>query len=177
MAEIPRKNTSNQTNLVYFAALACQQLSSLPLETYDLIYFPGGHGPMFDLAKDDQMALLVSKWFEQGRHKVLSAICHGPAAMIGMKVGQKPLLDGHQVCCFTDNEERKFASVDIERELPFLLETRLRQLGAKTVSADVMAECVVSSPAANGNLIVTGQNPASAKALGMNLVASLRVKA
>ena len=84
-------------------------------------------------------------------------------------------VDGHMISCFTDNEERKVASVDIERELPFLLETRLRQLGAKTVSADFMAECVVQSPAPNGNLLVSGQNPASAKALGVHLVAALRV--
>ncbi len=131
---------------------------------------------MFDLAKDEQLALLVSKWFEQGRHKVLSAICHGSASMVQMKVGQKPLVQGLMVSCFTDNEERKTGSVDVERELPFLLETRLRQLGAKTVAADFMAECIVDSPAANGNLVVTGQNPASAKALGIHLVSALRAQ-
>jgi putative intracellular protease/amidase len=122
---------------------------------YDVVFFPGGHGPMFDLAHDESTAKFVSTFFES-RKGVLGALCHGPAALVPVTTSKgTPLVKGHTVACFTNAEEAK---VGLAASMPFALESKLRELGAKTVGVDDWAANVVVS----GRLL-TGQNPASAK--------------
>jgi putative intracellular protease/amidase len=148
--------------------LQCHKLSMVALADYSVIFFPGGHGPMFDLAQDKEMAKLVSEWFCKGDRRVLSAVCHGSAAFLPMTGPDgKPLVNNHTVCCFTDSEEH---SMKMDKEMPFLLESKLRQLGAKTIAAKDMAECVFSDCAGNNSHIITGQNPASARPVAQAIV-------
>ncbi|WP_430436681.1 type 1 glutamine amidotransferase domain-containing protein [Oceanibaculum nanhaiense] len=128
------------------------------------IYLPGGHGTMWDLPKDTALAKLVGELDAAG--KPVSAVCHGPAGLVEAKRPDgTPVVKGRRVNAFTDAEERK---VELEDVVPFLLETKLRELGAEFENAGLFETHVVR----DGNLI-TGQNPASAKRLGEALRGAL----
>lgn len=147
-----------------------QPLSSVSVENYDAIFFPGGHGTMYDLPSPE-VAQIVSQFAEA--QKVVAAVCHGPAALVEAKRSDgTPLVQGRQVTGFTNAEEQ---AVQLDQLMPFLLESRLRELGAEFVAASNWSDNVV----VDGNLI-TGQNPQSsgsaAKAVIEALVAATRVK-
>lgn len=107
---------------------------------------------MFDLPDDPHVQRLVCEFAESG--KVLAAVCHGPACLVGARLRDgTALVRGRKVTAFTDNEER---AVALDRQMPFLLENRLRELGAAFVPAENWQDNVV----VDGHL-VTGQNPQS----------------
>jgi putative intracellular protease/amidase len=119
---------------------------------FDAVFFPGGHGTMFDLPDNSEVQRLVTGFVQEG--KVLAAICHGPACLVGATLpGGSPLVKGRKLTAFTDQEERE---VKLDGKMPFLLETRLRELGAEFVAAANWEDHVV----VDGRL-VTGQNPQS----------------
>ena len=119
---------------------------------FDVLFFPGGHGTMFDLPDNAEVQRLVRDFFEAG--KVVAAVCHGPAALVGAKLSNgSPLVKDRRLTCFTDEEER---GVGLDEQMPFLLESRLRELGARFEGADQWKDHVVT----DGQL-VTGQNPQS----------------
>ncbi len=120
---------------------------------YDAIFFAGGHGTMWDFPDDTRLAALARDVYEGGG--VVSAVCHGPAALVDLTLSDgTPLVDGRRVSSFTDDEE---AAVGLADVVPFLLQTRLEERGAKHSGAPNFAAHVVR----DGRL-VTGQNPASA---------------
>jgi putative intracellular protease/amidase len=127
-------------------------------EDFDAIFYPGGHGPMFDLAVDADSQKLIAEFAQKG--KVVSAVCHGPAAFVNVTLpGGKHLLEGKTVTGFSNVEEDQ---VKLSEFMPFMLEDALRKSSAKYVVADEpWGEKVV----VDGKLI-TGQNPASSKAVG-----------
>ncbi|ERT02496.1 uncharacterized protein SPSK_05530 [Sporothrix schenckii 1099-18] len=138
-------------------------------QAYDALFYPGGHGPMFDLAFDKQSQRLAAAFASAG--KVVSAVCHGPAALANVFVDNDEskgyLLKGRRVGGFTDAEE---AAAQMDKAVPFLLESRLREVGANFGKADELwGEYVV----VDGN-IVTGQNPASAKGVGAAIVKAVK---
>ena len=144
-----------------------QKLEDIDYESYDAIFIPGGHGPMIDIAKDELLGKIVSYFYNS--HKVVSAVCHGPAGLINAKTEtQEPIVKGMQVTCFT-NEEEKIAQKD--KLVPFMLETKLKQLGAFFNEAAPYEENVI----VDENLI-TGQNPASAKKLAETVIKKLSIK-
>lgn len=141
------------------------KLSDVDYENYDAIFIPGGHGPMFDLAKDEFLAHVVSYFYNE--HKIVSAVCHGPAGLINAKTKNgEPIVKGMQLTCFT-NEEEKIVKKD--RLMPFLLESKLRHLGAYFNGAPAWQENVI----VDENLI-TGQNPASAKGVAQAVLKKLK---
>ena len=80
-----------------------QKLEDIDYESYDAIFIPGGHGPMIDIAKDELLGKIVSYFYNS--HKVVSAVCHGPAGLINAKTEtQEPIVKGMQVTCFTNEE-------------------------------------------------------------------------
>ena len=119
---------------------------------YRLVFLPGGHGTMWDLAQSEAVGSLVSRAFDDGA--VVGAVCHGPAGLLGATLpGGEPLVKGRTVTGFTDSEER---SAGLEEVVPYLLETRLRELGANFVS-----DTDFTAHAQRDGRLVTGQNPAS----------------
>jgi len=129
-------------------------------EEFEAIFFVGGHGPMFDLATDAQSHQLVKEFYE--KDKVVSAVCHGPAALANVKLSDGSfLVAGQEVTGFTNTEEDQ---AQLSSAMPFMLETQLEQNGAKFVKADPWAEKVVVS--GRNNTLITGQNPASAAPIG-----------
>lgn len=128
---------------------------------YDAVFFPGGHGPMWDLADNDKVHEIVRTVYEDN-NGVVAAICHGPAALVGLKLSDGSyLVDGKRVACFSDLEEMVIGR---DKIVPFLLASKLREQGAQHEMADNFGESVC----VDGRLI-TGQNPASAKKLGEKL--------
>jgi putative intracellular protease/amidase len=133
---------------------------------YDAIYLPGGHGTMWDLPDSKAVAELISKAWEAGA--IIAAVCHGPAGLVGAELADgTPLVKGKRVNSFTDAEERKVGLDDV---VPFLLESRLRELGAIFEGND---KAFGPHVARDGRLI-TGQNPASSKPLADQVLAALK---
>ncbi len=118
---------------------------------YDAVFFPGGHGTMFDLPDNPHVQRLIRDTYQEG--KPLAAVCHGPACLVNVIVDNVSLIKGKKITAFTDSEE---TAVQLDKLMPFMLESRLRELGAEFVPADDWMDNTVI----DGNL-VTGQNPQS----------------
>ncbi|EPE02397.1 hypothetical protein F503_00665 [Ophiostoma piceae UAMH 11346] len=159
-----KKSVYNET--IKLETIAADQATAAATATkYDALFYPGGHGPMYDLAFDKQSHYLAAAFNKAG--KVVSAVCHGPAAIVNVRENPDDessafILKGKTVNSFTDDEER---AVQLEKVVPFLLETRLKEIGATFVKAGDWQEKVV----VDGN-IITGQNPASASGVGAAIV-------
>lgn len=131
---------------------------------FDALFYPGGHGPMYDLVSDKDSIALIEEFYAAG--KPVAAVCHGPIVFANATVNGKPLVEGREVTGFTNEEED---AVGLTDAMPFLLETVLKKKGAKFVKADqAWGEKVV----VDGQLI-TGQNPASAHAIGVALAKAI----
>ncbi|TCM11944.1 putative intracellular protease/amidase [Novosphingobium sp. PhB165] len=128
------------------------KVADLTAEPYDAVFLPGGHGTMWDLPESTALADLLTTAFAEG--KVVSAVCHGPAGLVNAKdIEGKPLVAGRKVSAFTNSEEE---AAGLTHAVPFLLETRIRELGALYERGPDFQPHAVR----DGNL-VTGQNPAS----------------
>ena len=136
----------------------------LNAEDFDVIYFAGGHGTMWDFPDSVELAGLAAGIYERGG--VVAAVCHGPAGLVNLKLSDGSyLVDGKQVSSFTDAEE---AAVGLTGVVPFLLQSKLEERGAKfTKAADFNEHAVADSR------LVTGQNPASAAKVAELAVAEL----
>jgi putative intracellular protease/amidase len=132
---------------------------------YDAIFFPGGHGPMFDLATDDHSIALVREFAKL--NKPVAAVCHGPAAFVKVTFDDgKHLLAGRTVTGFSNKEEEQLG---YSKEMPFELETELAKVAGKFVTAsEPFGEKVV----VDGN-VITGQNPNSSRAIAEAVVKAL----
>jgi len=124
---------------------------SVQASDYDAVFLPGGHGTMFDLPDNPHVQRLIEDFYTAG--KPVASVCHGPACLVNVTSEGVSLVKGRKVAAFTDSEER---TVQLDQVMPFLLETRLRELGAEFVPADDWVDNTI----VDGNLI-TGQNPQS----------------
>jgi putative intracellular protease/amidase len=131
-------------------------LDTVSVKDYDAIFLPGGHGTMFDLPENHKLQQLLRDFYEED--KIVAAVCHGPAGLVGATLSNgQPLVAGLRVNAFTDREE---ADTTLAPLLPFLLESKLRDLGAVFVAAPNWS----THFEVDGNLI-TGQNPQSTLAV------------
>ncbi|MGF1450942.1 MAG: type 1 glutamine amidotransferase domain-containing protein [Opitutales bacterium] len=147
------------------AALAQPEtLGQLDLSGFDGLFFPGGHGPMFDLADSETVGDAIAAFVDAD--KPVGAVCHGPAALLPAKAADGSwLFAGKKVTGFTNEEEH---AVELAEVMPFLLETRLKEAGGEFSQAPKFQAHVVT----DGKL-ATGQNPASAKGVARALLALL----
>ena len=142
-----------------------QKLSEVKTDDFDAIFFPGGHGTMFDLPgnKDVEKALITM--YQDG--KVVSAVCHGPAAFVDAKMSNgKLLVEGRQLAVFTDSEEK---AAKLDHLMPFLLESKLKEQGATVVAGPNFEKQVVVD-----GKIVTGQNPQSSEGVAQAVMELLK---
>jgi putative intracellular protease/amidase len=129
---------------------------------YDVIFYAGGHGTMWDFPDDSRLAQVAAQLYEAGG--VVAAVCHGPAGLVNVRLSDGSyLVDGRQVSAFTDDEER---AVGLDRVVPFLLQTRLTERGAHHTGVANFQPHVVAD-----DRLVTGQNPASATGVAERVVA------
>lgn len=131
---------------------------------FDAVYLPGGHGTVFDMPYNRKLHDLLADFEAGGR--VVAAVCHAPAVFAGMRRDDgTPWIAGRTVAAFTDSEER---AVQGEAKVPFLLESRLKELGAiHDGAADFTPKAV------RDGLLVTGQNPQSSHAVAELMLAAL----
>jgi putative intracellular protease/amidase len=143
------------------AALATTQvLSSINAYGFDAVFYPGGHGPMWDLADDADSKRLIELFAANDRP--IAAVCHAPAVFRHTTANGKPLVSGHRVTGFTNTEE---AAVGLTKVVPFSLEDMLKSNDGHYEKAADWASFVV----VDGKLI-TGQNPASSKEAAQELL-------
>lgn len=144
-----------------------RKLSEVDVNDYDAIFFPGGLGPMVDLAANAEVKQAIARAWTAG--KLVGAVCHGPVALLGVTLDDgTPLLRGRRVTGFSNAEEDGYASEDV----PFRLESALREAGALYDSASPWQAKVI----VDGRLM-TGQNPASAGPLAQAMLPALREQA
>ncbi|MBK1660212.1 type 1 glutamine amidotransferase domain-containing protein [Paracraurococcus ruber] len=140
-------------NALRAAVAGTPAFATLDPDGFDALFLPGGHGTMFDYPGSEPLARLVERFDRSGR--VVAAVCHGPAGLVSArKPDGSPFVAGRRLAAFTDSEER---AVGLDRAVPFLLEARLRDLGARHEAAPDFQPFALRD-----GLLVTGQNPASA---------------
>ena len=128
------------------------RLDSVRQDDFDTVFYPGGHGPMWDLAEDPNSARLIESFLAAG--KPVAMVCHAPGALRHVKnAAGQPLVHGKTVTGFTDGEE---AAVELTNVVPFLVEDELLNLGATFSKVKNWGVHVVTD-----GLLITGQNPAS----------------
>ncbi len=134
------------------ALKATTPLSHIAAADYDAVFYPGGHGPLWDLADDtESIALIEAFWSAE---KPVGAVCHAPAALVNAKAPDGDyLVNGKRVTGFTNGEETAVGLTDV---VPFLVEDRLKERGAHYSKGDDFTSHTV----VDGRL-VTGQNPPS----------------
>ncbi|MEX1234149.1 MAG: type 1 glutamine amidotransferase domain-containing protein [Roseovarius sp.] len=139
-------------------------LSGVSADGFDAIFYPGGHGPLWDLAEDADSAALIETFASTDRP--VGAVCHAPAVFKHPKGADgKPLVSGKTVTGFTNTEEEGVGLTDV---VPFLVEDMLKTNGGDYQKGDDWASFVV----VDGKL-VTGQNPASSEEAARKMLALL----
>lgn len=147
------------------AALASTvPLNQVSATNFDAVFYPGGHGPLWDLANDPNSIALLEAFARAG--KPLALVCHAPGALINVRAADgQPLVAGRHVTGFTNSEE---AAVGLTTVVPFLIEDVFMRLGARYEKAPDWQVHVVT----DGRLI-TGQNPASSEGVAHALLSML----
>jgi len=138
-----------------------RRLSEMTAAHFDAVFYPGGHGPLWDLAEDRTSIALIESFYAAG--KPVGAVCHAPAVLRHVTIDGQPLVRGKRVTGFTNSEE---AAVQLTTVVPFLVEDELKRLGGRYEQAADWASFAIT----DGRL-VTGQNPASSTASAEALLA------
>ena len=147
------------------ALAATVPLSGVKVDDYDAVFYPGGHGPLWDLAQDTDSIRVIETMFKAGKQVAL--VCHAPGALKKvMGADGKPLVNGRKVTGFTNSEEE---GVQLTKVVPFLVEDALKENGGQFSRGPDWQSYVVS----DDNLI-TGQNPASSEEAARQLLARLK---
>jgi len=140
------------------------KLSEVSADNFDAVFYPGGHGPLWDLTTDTASINLIQA-FSQSKKPVV-AVCHAPAVLLNVKdENGEPLVKGKQVTGFTNSEE---AAVGLTEIVPFLVEDELKSKGGIYSKQEDWAVYVVTD-----GLLITGQNPASSAAAAKQLLSLL----
>ncbi|MBS0029845.1 type 1 glutamine amidotransferase domain-containing protein [Chitinophaga sp. 22321] len=140
------------------------KLNEVRADDYDGVFYPGGHGPLWDLATDPSSIALIEAFYQQ--HKPVAFVCHAPAALVKVKGPDgEPLVKGKEVTGFSDSEEE---AVQLTNVVPFLLEDELKKLGGIYSKGKDW-----HSYALKDGLLITGQNPASSAEVAKILIETL----
>lgn len=141
------------------------KLSKIIYEDYDAVFYPGGHGPLWDLAVDKDSIKLIEDFYNH--QKPIAFVCHSPAALINAKAENgHPLVKGKHLTSFTNSEEE---AVKLTKVVPFLLEDKLKELGAHYTNSGDWEPYVQQD-----GLLITGQNPASSEGVAKTLLILLK---
>lgn len=140
-------------------------LSDVNQKDYDAVFYPGGHGPLWDLTNDTHSIKLIEAFWREG--KPVAAVCHAPGVLRFVKDAEgNPLVKGKKVTGFSNTEEEGVQLTDV---VPYLVEDELKKLGGDYSKMEDWNSYAVQ----DGNLI-TGQNPASSEAAAKKLLDLLR---
>ena len=170
----PKSNEpSNQTDLTKRfeadEAAKAQLATTLRLDSvnqadFDTVFYPGGHGPMWDLAEDQNSVKLIESFL--AANKPVALVCHAPGALRHVKKPDgTPLVEGKRVAGFTNSEEATMGLTDV---VPFLVEDELKAKGGLYSKGPDLKPYIVSD-----GLLITGQNPASSGPAAKALIEQL----
>ncbi len=138
------------------------KLAEVSADDFDTVFYPGGHGPLWDLAESLDSSNLIESFL--AANKPVGLVCHAPGVLRHVKtVEGRPLVEGRKVTGFTNTEE---AGVGLTEVVPFLVEDELKAKGGIYSSGPDWSSYVVED-----GLLITGQNPASSAAAAERLVA------
>ena len=142
-----------------------QKLSIVNHNDYDAVFYPGGHGPLWDLSTDKNSIQLIESFYHN--NKPIAFVCHAPAALKNVKgKNGEPLVKGKKVTGFTNGEEK---AVGLTNVVPFLIEDMMKENGAiYKKGADW------SSFAITDGLLITGQNPQSSHLVAKKLLEKIK---
>lgn len=141
------------------------KLSDIKYQDYDAVFYPGGHGPLWDLANDSDSIQLIENFYNH--QKPIAFVCHAPAALVHVKAENgEPLVKGKHLTSFSNSEEE---AVKLTKIVPFLLEDELKKNGAHYMKASDWTSYVKQD-----GLLITGQNPASSEAVAQLLLKTLK---
>lgn len=142
-----------------------QQLSKVSAADYDAVFYPGGHGPLWDLANDAHSQQLILDFYNS--NKPVGAVCHAPGVFKNVKLNNgDPFVKGKNVTGFSNSEED---AVKLTEIVPFLVETELKKSGGNyTKTTDWGVHVVVDGQ------LVTGQNPASSENVAEKIITLLK---
>ena len=142
-----------------------KKLSEVKAADFDAVFFPGGHGPLWDLATDPESIQLIQDFW--AAKKPVAAVCHAPSVLLNVKdENGEPLVKGKKVTGFTNSEEE---AVQLTTVVPFLLEDELKNKGGQYSKKEDWASYVVKD-----GLLITGQNPASSEQAAKELLSLLK---
>ena len=141
------------------------KIKAVSQRDFNAVFYPGGHGPMWDLATDKNSIKLIQDFYNNS--KPIAFVCHAPAALVNVKdkVG-KYLVAGKKVTGFTNTEE---AAVGLTQVVPFLLEDKLKERGGKYSQGSDWSSYVVED-----GLLLTGQNPQSSEEVATKLLSKIK---
>ncbi|MDP2744920.1 type 1 glutamine amidotransferase domain-containing protein [Pseudomonas sp.] len=140
-------------------------LSQVQADDFDAVFYPGGHGPLWDLAEDRTSIALIERF--QAQNKPVAAVCHAPGVLRHVKAANgKPLVSGKKVTGFSNSEE---AAVQLTEVVPFLVQDMLIANGGHYSSANDWQSHVLVD-----GLLITGQNPSSSDATAEALIKLLK---
>lgn len=139
------------------------KLATINQADYDAVFYPGGHGPLWDLVSDKNSISLIESFYTN--NKPVAFVCHAPAVLKDVKVNGDYLVKGKKVTGFTNDEEE---AVGLTKVVPFLLEDALKANGANYSKGENWAPYAVED-----GLLITGQNPASSKLVAQKLLDQL----
>jgi putative intracellular protease/amidase len=170
----PKSNEPNfQTELTHrfeadadaMAQLATTvRLDSVSQADFDTVFYPGGHGPLWDLAEDKHSIALIESFFAAGKN--VAFVCHAPGVLRHVKTPEgRPLVEGRKVTGFTNTEEE---AVGLTHVVPFLVEDELIAKGGIYSKGADWSSYVVTD-----GLLITGQNPTSSAATAAQLIKQL----
>ncbi len=143
-----------------------KKLSDVSADDFDAVFYPGGHGPLWDLTNDNDSIHLIETFLKN--NKPVAAVCHAPAVLLHVKDdSDDPFKEGKKVTGFTNSEEE---AVQLTKVVPFLLEDELKSKGGIYSKKEDWASYVVTD-----GLLITGQNPASSKQVAEKLLKLLNV--
>ncbi|MGP5648603.1 type 1 glutamine amidotransferase domain-containing protein [Psychrobacter celer] len=140
-----------------------KKLADVNASDFDSVFYPGGHGPLWDLAVDQDSISLIESFIKQD--KPVALVCHAPAALKNVKVDGEYLVKGKTVTGFTNTEEDAVGLTDV---VPFLVEDMLKANGGNYKKAADWESFVVED-----GLLITGQNPASSEEAAKRLMMKL----
>ena len=142
-----------------------KKLSEVSADDFDAVFYPGGHGPLWDLSEDKTSVALIENFYEQD--KPVAFVCHAPAALKQVRdASGNPLVKGKRVTGFTNSEEE---AVGLTEVVPFLVEDMLKENGGiYSKAADWNVHVLTDG------LLITGQNPASSQEVAERLYTALK---
>lgn len=140
-------------------------LKTVSAEQFDAVFYPGGHGPLWDLAENADSVALIEAMLSA--RKPVAAVCHAPGVLRYAKIGGESIVAGKAVTGFTNTEEQAAGLTEI---VPFLVEDMLKEKGGLYSKADDWQPFVITD-----GLLITGQNPASSQPAAQALLDKLQL--